>query len=123
MEFEGTRLEQDSITFTPRNELNLFIVYELDASSRDLDSNFTPKEFFSRAVKLAKKADPDKYFNSGYGIGFSLGFSLIFSFTFFIYRFYWGKSTVVSGVGNSSSAHVDKRKNISSFLVKAQHKN
>ena len=88
MEFEGTWLEQDSITFTPRNELNLFIVYELDASSRDLDSNFTPKECFSRAVKLAEKADPDKYFNSGYGTGFSLGFSLIFSFTFFIYRFY-----------------------------------
>ena len=66
---------------SPRNELNLFIVYELDASSRDLDSDFTPKECFSRAVKLAKKADPDKYFNSGYGIGFSLGFSLIFSFT------------------------------------------
>ena len=33
--FKGSCLKQDKVPFTPRNVVNLFIVYELDAWSRD----------------------------------------------------------------------------------------
>ena len=42
--------------------VNLFIVYKLDAWSRDLNSKFT--------LRSCLNANPDKYEYSGYDIGF-----------------------------------------------------
>ena len=47
--------------------VNLFIVYELDVSSRDLNNDF--KRLFG-AVKQTDNTNPGKYKYSGYGIGF-----------------------------------------------------
>ena len=59
--------------------VSLFIIYELDRLSRDLNTDFALKDCSFGAVKLTKDADPDKYKNSGYGIGFDLRSE--FSFT------------------------------------------
>ena len=37
------------------------IVYKLDTRSRDLNSDFTLKDYLFGGVKLAKNSDPDKY--------------------------------------------------------------
>ena len=42
-EFKGICLKQDKVTFTPRNVVNLFIVYELDTCSQDLNIDFIQK--------------------------------------------------------------------------------
>ena len=61
--FKGSCLKLDKVTFTTRNVANLFIVYELDSWSQDLNT-----------VKLTKNNDLDKYSYSGYGIGFEFFF-------------------------------------------------
>ena len=50
--------------------MNLFIVYELDTGSQDLNSDLILKDCLFWGVKLARNADPDKCFYSAYGIGF-----------------------------------------------------
>ena len=61
--FKGSCLKLDKVTFTTRNVANLFIVYELDSWSQDLNT-----------VKLTKNNDLDTYSYSGYGIGFEFFF-------------------------------------------------
>ena len=68
LEFKKSSLEQDKVTFTRKNVLNLFIVYELDTGSRDLNTDFTLNECLFGSVKLTTNADPDKYKYSGYSI-------------------------------------------------------
>ena len=63
---------EDKEPFTPKNMVNLFIVYELDAWSRDLDTDFTLTDCLFESVKLTKNADPDKDKYSDYGIRFDL---------------------------------------------------
>ena len=41
--------------------MNLFIFYELDRSSQDLNADFTPKDGLFGAVKLTKNADSVEY--------------------------------------------------------------
>ena len=41
VEFKGSCLKQNKVTFTPRNLVTLSIVYELDTWSRDLNTDFT----------------------------------------------------------------------------------
>ena len=50
--------------------VNLYISYLLNEWSKDLNADFTLGNCLFGAVKLTKKADPDKYEHSGYGIGF-----------------------------------------------------
>ena len=69
--FDGSCLKQeDAARFTPNFVVNLFIIYELDKCSRDLNTDFTAKDRLFGAVNLTNNADPDKYKYSGYGIGF-----------------------------------------------------
>ena len=70
--FNGSCLKQNNAGYTPPNRIIFFIVSELEASSRDLNSNVTLKDCLFGGVKLAKNADPDKNVYSGYGIGFDL---------------------------------------------------
>ena len=46
--------------------VNMFIVYELDNWSQDLNVHFTRKDCLFGAVKLTKNTDPDKNFYSKY---------------------------------------------------------
>ena len=60
-----------SATLTPSNRI-FFIVYKLDAWSRDLNSNFTLKDCLFGSVKLTTNADLGKYVYTEYGIEFDL---------------------------------------------------
>ena len=44
VEFKGSCSKQDKTNFTRRNVVNLFIVYEIDTWSRDLNANLTLKD-------------------------------------------------------------------------------
>ena len=71
LRFEGSCLKQEDTTpITPNNVVNLFIVYELDTWSQDLNVDFTLKYWLIGSVKITKNADTDKYSHSGYGIEF-----------------------------------------------------
>ena len=51
----------------------MFIIYKLGTCSRDLNFDFTLKDFLFWGVKLAQNADSDKYsVYSGCGIRFDL---------------------------------------------------
>ena len=50
--------------------VNLYICYELDWWSRDLDADFTLGNGIFRSVKLTTNDDPHKCKYSGYSIGF-----------------------------------------------------
>ena len=67
----GSHLKQEDTTLsTPNSVANLFIAWELNIWSRDLDTNFTLKDCLFGTLKPTKNADPDKYSYSGYGTGF-----------------------------------------------------
>ena len=61
VEFKGSCLKQNKVTFTPRNLVTLSIVYELDTWSRDLNTDFTLTDCLFGTVKLTKNANSDKY--------------------------------------------------------------
>ena len=69
IKFTGSYLKQDKITYSHKNVVNIYIVYELGASSSHSDYP-TLKNCFFGAVTLTKNIDIDKYGYSGYGIGF-----------------------------------------------------
>ena len=99
-------LKQNSVSFLHKNIVNLYITYKLDTWPRDLNTDFTLGKYLIGAIKLTKKADPDKYKCSGYDIGFDSRS-----------RFPWtdgseGENAIIFGVDNSS-VHIDGRnKNI-----------
>ena len=54
LKFKGSGLKQEDTTpFTPKNVVNLFIVYELDRWLRDANISLTLKYRFFEAVKLS----------------------------------------------------------------------
>ena len=67
---ESCLTQEDKVSFTQKIVVNLFIVNELDTWSRDLKADFTLEDFLFEAVKITKKAGPDKYKYSGHSIGF-----------------------------------------------------
>ena len=108
----GSCLKQDKATFTPSNKVHLFIVYELDTWSKDLNTNFILKSnslklklnFYSKT--LTKNADPDKYSYFGFGIGFD-------SHSPFLHQnFDWSKNVIIFRVDNNSSVHTNNEKKI-----------
>ena len=48
----------------------MFIAYELDRWSQELNAEFILKDNLFGAVKLTKSTNPDKYSHSGSGTGF-----------------------------------------------------
>ena len=50
VEFKGSCLKQDKVTFTPNNAVNFIIVYELVRWYKDLSTDFTLKNCFFGAV-------------------------------------------------------------------------
>ena len=66
IEFKGTGLKQDKVTFSSYNVAKLFIVIEIDRWSQ----NFTLKYCFFGTVRLTKNADPDKHSYARNGIEF-----------------------------------------------------
>ena len=94
--------------------VNLFIVYELDRWSQDLNAKFTLKDCLFGNVKTTKSADPNTYSYSGFGIGFDS--PSLFS----IPNFDWGKNAIVFGVDMASSVHAKNRNKNILILGKGQ---
>ena len=103
---------EDKVPFTPSNLVNLFVVYNLDTWSRDLNTDFILKYCLCGSVKLTKNADPDKYKYSGYGIGFDLHSN------FSLPDCSMGKNIIIFGVDMSSSVHIDNKKEDNLILGK-----
>lgn len=60
LKFEGSCLKQNIISFSHRT-VNLFIVYELNTWSRDLNTDFKLDEYLVGAIELTKATDINKY--------------------------------------------------------------
>ena len=69
VEFNGSCLKQDKITYTHEKIVNIYIVYKIYS---DLSNGYysTLQNALFGAVKLTKNADINKYGYSGYGTGF-----------------------------------------------------
>ena len=103
VQFKGSCLKQPKFTFTHKKVVNIYIVYELGASSSH-DSDPTIKNCLSGAGTLTKNADNEKYKYSGYGIGFDR----ISSFSFTGGGF--GQNVLIFGADMSTSIHIDIKK-------------
>ena len=103
VKFTGSCLKQPIISYTHSNIVNIYIVYELGASSSH-DNDPTLKNCLFGAVTLTKNTDIDKYTYSGYGIGVDRRSSFSFPSGGF------GQNVLIFGVDMSSSAHIDNKK-------------
>ena len=90
--------------------MNIYIVYELGASSSH-DNDPTLKNGLFGGVTLTKNAAIDKYGYSGYGIGFDRRPSFLFS------GGGYGQNILIFRVDLSSSVHIDNRRYIKDILV------
>ena len=97
LKLNGSCLKQDKITFYHRIVVNIYIVYELCASSSN-PNDPTLKDCLFGAVTLTKNADIDKYGYSGYGIEFDRRSSFSFS------SGKYGQNVLIFGVDMSFSA-------------------
>ena len=100
VKFTGSRLQQSKLSYTHGKVVNIYIVYELSASSSHSDDPTLKNSLFG-AVTLAKNA-VNVY--SGYGTGFNKKSSSSFSSGGF------GQNVIIFGVDMSFSAHVDNKK-------------
>ena len=104
VKFTGSCLKQSNkLTYTYEKIVNIYIVYELGASSSHVNDP-TLKNFLFGAVTLTKNADIDKYGYSGHGIGFDRRGS--FSFPCGGY----GQNVIIFGVDMSSSINIDNKR-------------
>ena len=69
IKFYGSCLQQPKVSYTHGTIINIYIVYELGASSSQSDDP-TLKDCLFGAVTLTKNADIDKYAYLDYVIGF-----------------------------------------------------
>ena len=103
---KGCLNQPNNLTYDYGSRVNIFVVYELGASSSN-DSDPTLKNCLFGAVTLTKSADIEKHEYYGYGIGFDRRTSFSFPGGGF------GQNILIFAVDMSSSAHVDnKKKNI-----------
>ena len=102
VEFNGSCLKQDKVTYNHGKIVNIYIVYEI-SQNYSISSYPTLENCLFGAVSLTKNADIDKYKYSGYGIGFdrhgkfSFGNGLC-------------KNCIIFGADLSSSSHANKKK-------------
>ena len=104
VKFYGSCLEQDKITFSHGEIVNIYTVCEISVSNHRYDDYPLLESCLSSAVNLTKNSDINKYKCSGSGIGFDRGGN----FSFRTWRF--GCNVIVFGVDMSSSVHVDNKK-------------
>ena len=100
VEFNGSCLKQDKVTFNHRKVVTIYIVYEISKSFNISDYPTLENCLFS-AVTLTKNADIDKYKYSGYGIGFDRHKSFSFPGTGL------EQNVIIFGVDMSSSTEID----------------
>ena len=103
VKFTGSCFKQAKVLYTHGKVVNIYIVYEIGASSSHINDPTLKKCVFG-AVALTKNADIDKYGYSGYGIGFDRRSS--FSFP----GGEVGQNVLFLGTDMSSYAHIDNKK-------------
>ena len=103
IKFTGSCLKQSNHIFTHKKVVNIYIVYELPASSLHT-SDPTIKNCLFGAAILTKNADIEKYKYSGYGIGFDKRSSFSFPSGGF------GQNVLIFGADMSTSIHIDNKK-------------
>ena len=103
VQFTKSYLKQSNYIFTHKTIVNIYIVYELAASSSHT-SDPTIKIILFGAVNLTKNADIEKYKYSGYGIGFDRRSSFSFPNGGF------GHNVLLFRADMSSSIHIDNKK-------------
>ena len=102
-QFTGSCLKQPNHTFTHEKIVNIYIVYELGASTSH-SSDPTIKNCLFGAVSLTENADVEKYKYSGYGIGFDGRSSFSFPSSGF------GQNVLIFGADMSTAPHIDNKK-------------
>ena len=102
VEFNGSCLKQDKVTFNHGKVVNIYIVYEISKSINISDCP-TLENCLYGAVTLTKNADIDKYKYSGYGVGFDRHGS-------YSHPRSGNRRDVIFGVNMSSSTKTDNRK-------------
>ena len=102
VKFTRSCLKQSDHTYTHKKVVNIYIVYELGASSSNFNDP-TIKDCLFGAVTLTKNADIKKYKYSCYGIGFDRTSS--FSFT----SGGFGQNVLIFGADMSTSIHIDNK--------------
>ena len=105
VKFTESCLKQSKMSYTHVKIVNIYIVYELGASSSHVNDP-TLKDCLFGAVTLTKNADIDRYGYSGYGNGFDRRGSFSPPGGGF------GQNILISGVDMSFSAHIDNKKDI-----------
>ena len=95
VEFNGSCLKQDKVTFNHGKVVNIYIVYEISKSINISDYPTLENCLFG-AVSQTKNADIDKYGYSQYGIGFDRHGNFSFSGTRL------GRNVIIFGVDMSS---------------------
>ena len=95
--------QSNKLTYDYGRNVNVYIVYELDASSSNVSDSKLKNCLFG-AVILTKNADINKYEYSGYGIRFDRRSSFSFPGGGF------GQNVLIFGVDMSSSAHIGNKK-------------
>ena len=108
----GSCLKQSKISYAHGKTVNIYFVYELDASSSH-NNDPTVKNCLFGVVILTKNTDVDKYGYSGYGTGFDRTSSFSFSGGGF------GQNLLIFGADMSSSF---QKKMPYKFLEEEQHK-
>ena len=103
VKFTGSCLKQPKISYTHGKIVNIYIVYELGASSSHINDP-TLKNCLFGAVTLTENADIDKYGYSSSGVGFDRRSSFSFPGVEF------GQKVLIFGVDMSFSTHIDNKK-------------
>ena len=107
--------QSNALTYDKDLIVNVYIVYELGASSSS-DSDPTLKNCLFGAVTLTKNAEIENYWYSGFGIEFDRTSSFSFPGDGF------GQNVLIFGVDMSSSLHTDNTKKDILVLGKGQRK-
>ena len=100
---KGCLKQPNKLTYDYGRKVNIYIVYELGASSSN-DSDPTLKNCLFGAVTLTKNTDIEKYGYSVYGIGFDRRSRFSFPGGGF------GQNILIFGVDRFSSVHIDNKK-------------
>ena len=102
VEFNGSCLKQDKVTYNHGTMINICIDYKI-SNNFNISSYPTLENCFFGAVSLTKHADINQYKYSGYSIRFDRKGELTFGNAF-------GRNCIIFGVDMSSSVHVDNKK-------------
>ena len=68
VKFDASSLKQNRITFSHRNTVNIYIVYEINLLDRGYDDYPVLENYIFGAIELIKNAHTYKYKYSGCGI-------------------------------------------------------